>query len=227
MTRILVVGDGKMGKAVAQVATDRGADVVAIYGPAEMARAVGAGIADVAIEFTEPGAAAGNVRACLEAGIPVVSGTTGWDAQLDAVRKEVSGSGGTFMHAPNFSIGVAMFSRIVETAAALAKSAPGFSGAILETHHSAKLDAPSGTAKMLGRVAAKASGKEWPITSVRVGSVPGTHEVILDSPFEQIRLVHEARDRRVFAEGAVAAARWLVGKSGVFSFDDYINDQLG
>jgi 4-hydroxy-tetrahydrodipicolinate reductase len=220
MTRVLVIGDGKMGRAVAQVAAERGCDVVDMYGPAEMEQAIPRGEADVAIEFTQPDAAPRNVRACLAAGIPVVCGTTGWDLELEAVRDEARRANVGFMHAPNYSIGVALFARLVESAAKL--STGTFDAHLVETHHSAKLDAPSGTAKMLARLANTAAGKEIGVTSVRVGSVPGTHELVLDAPFEQIRLIHEARDRRVFADGAVAAAKWLVGKKGVFTFMDFV-----
>jgi 4-hydroxy-tetrahydrodipicolinate reductase len=227
--RVLVIGDGRMGRAVAQLAAERDCTVVATYGPVEMARGVTAGIADVAIEFTEPHAAAANVRACLAVGIPVVTGTTGWDEGLTVVRAEAVQHGGTMLHAPNFSIGVALFRKLVASAARLASALPPntFALHLVETHHAAKLDAPSGTARMLARVAAAELGHDLPVTSVRLGSVPGTHEFVLDAPFEQIRLTHEARDRRVFAEGAVAAAKWLVGRSGVFSFDEYIAEQLG
>ncbi len=226
--RVLVIGDGKMGRAVAQVAVERGCPVVAVYGPAEMARGIAEGIADVAIEFTEPHAAAANVRACLAVRLPVVTGTTGWEAELATLRGEALQGGAAMMHAPNYSIGVAVFKRLVELAAQVTASFPAgtFALHLLETHHAAKLDAPSGTARMLAQVAGLALGHDVPVTSVRVGSVPGTHELVMDAPFEQIRLTHEARDRRVFAEGAVAAAQWLIGRRGVFSFDDYIAAQL-
>jgi 4-hydroxy-tetrahydrodipicolinate reductase len=222
--RVLVIGDGKMGKAVAQVAAERGCTVVGVYGPAEMQRGLAAGIADVAIEFTEPKAAAANVRACLAVGLPVVSGTTGWDVELDAVKTEVGTKGGAFLHAPNFSVGVQLMKQLVETAARFSSSLKSqVSGLhLVETHHAEKLDSPSGTARMLAKVAASALGRELPVTSVRVGRVPGTHELVIDGAFEQVRVVHEARDRRVFADGAVAAAIWLVGRKGVFSFEDFI-----
>ena len=100
----------------------------------------------------------------------------------------------------------------------------GFDAHLVETHHAQKLDAPSGTARLLATVAERARGRPVPITSVRTGHVPGTHELILDGPFEQVRLVHEARDRRVFASGALAAAKWLAGRRGVFTLDDYLGE---
>jgi 4-hydroxy-tetrahydrodipicolinate reductase len=111
---------------------------------------------------------------------------------------------------------------VAALAAKLLSRAPGFEAHLVETHHSAKKDAPSGTASTLGHAASAAWGKEIPITSVRTGSVPGTHEFVFDAPFEQIHLEHIARDRRVFAEGALVAAGWLIGKTGVFTMKDVL-----
>ena len=226
--RVLVIGDGKMGRAVAQVAAERGCSVVGVFGPSDMAKGLGAGIADVAIEFTQPDAAAANVRACLAAELPVVSGTTGWDDELTRIREEVTQGSGVLLHAPNFSLGVQVMRKLVESAADLSARLPSLGArlALVETHHEQKLDAPSGTAKMLAAVAEQALGRDLPVTSVRVGSVPGTHELVIDAPFEQIRIVHEARDRRVFADGAVAAAKWLIGKKGSFTFRDFIESEF-
>src|SRR6185369_4347745 len=179
--------------------------------------------AQVAIEFTVPDAAPSNIRACLAEGCPIVVGTTGWYDQLPAVRAEVERAGGALLTAPNFSVGVAIFDRVVAEAARLFGGVDGFEAHMIETHHSAKKDAPSGTAGSLARTAEAAMGRPLSITSVRVGAVPGTHELIFDAPFEQVRLVHEARDRRVFAEGALVAARWLVGKHGVFTMQDVLS----
>ena len=150
-------------------------------------------------------------------------GTTGWYDQLPAVRAEVEAAKGALLSAPNFSVGVAIFDRVVAEAARLFAGVEGFEAHMIETHHSAKKDAPSGTAGALARTAEAALGRALPITSVRVGSVPGTHELIFDAPFEQVRLIHEARDRRVFAEGALVAARWLVGRTGVFGMQDVLS----
>ena len=124
---------------------------------------------------------------------------------------------------PNFSVGVHLFARVIARAAQeFGAVAPTFDAHLVETHHAAKKDAPSGAARMLAARAAKGLGAPPPITSVRTGRVPGTHEFIFDAAFEQIRLTHEARDRRVFAAGALAAARWLVGKHGIFTMDDFL-----
>ena len=214
---LALIGMGKMGQALAQLAPDRGFEVVArLDHDTAVTRAALAGAA-VAIEFTTPAAAAANVRACLAAGVPVVVGTTGWYDDLPAVRDETEKTGGALLTAPNFSIGVAIFDRVIAEAARLFDAVPGFDRHLIETHHAAKKDAPSGTATLLARTAEGSSNTPMPITSVRTGSVPGTHEVVFDAPFEQVRLVHEARDRRVFAEGALTAARWLVGRRGAFT----------
>jgi len=166
------------------------------------------------------------VRACVAAGCAVVCGTTGWDAERATVCEEVRARGGALVWAPNFSLGVHLFSKVLAEAARRARDA-GFDAHLVETHHAAKMDAPSGTARLLADAAERASGSRVPITSVRVGHVPGTHEVIFDGAFEQFRLVHEARDRRVFALGALVAARWVNGRRGVFSLDDVLQPSGG
>jgi 4-hydroxy-tetrahydrodipicolinate reductase len=152
----------------------------------------------------------------------MVVGTTGWYDHLDDVRRDVNASNGALLAATNFSLGVNIFEQVLVRAAELFAAAPGFDAHMIETHHSAKKDAPSGTALTLAKAAAAASGKEMPITSVRVGSVPGIHEVIFDAQFEQVRLQHVARDRRVFAQGALVAAAWLIGRRGVFTMKDVL-----
>ena len=223
---LALVGMGKMGRALATLAPERGFRVVAELDPA---RPDYAGItrdtlrgAQVAIEFTTPEAAPANVRACAAAGCPVVVGTTGWYDQLQTISGEIERANGAMLTAPNFSVGVAVFDRVVSEAARLFGRLEGFDAHLVETHHSAKKDAPSGTAGALAKSASAALGRTIPVTSIRTGHVPGTHEVVFDAPFEQVRLVHEARDRRVFAEGALVAARWLVGRSGVFTLADVL-----
>lgn len=228
--RLAIVGMGKMGHAIAELAPARGWDVVARLDAPETARGItrdALGGADVAVEFTIPEAAPGNLRAVVAAGCPIVVGTTGWHAELPAIRTEVESRGGALLTAANFSLGVNIFEQIVETAARLLGRAPGFDVQMVETHHSAKKDAPSGTALLLAQAALHGwreghPGAEIPITSVRTGSIPGTHELLFDAPFEQIHLEHIARDRRVFAEGALVAAAWLIGRRGVFTMRDVL-----
>ena len=224
--RIALIGMGKMGRAIAQLAPERDATIVAELDAAEasgglVTRASLNG-ADVAIEFTQPAAAPANIRACIAVGCPVVVGTTGWYDELPALSREVVAAGGALLAAPNFSVGVAIFDRVVAEAARLFSRVPGFDAHLVETHHRQKKDAPSGTAGSLARTVEAAMGHPIEMTSVRVGSVPGTHEIVFDGAFEQVRLVHEARDRRVFAEGALVAARWLVGRRGVFGMQDVL-----
>jgi 4-hydroxy-tetrahydrodipicolinate reductase len=219
---LAIIGLGKMGRAVEQLAPERGFAVVARLGKGDVISDRALNGASVAIEFTEPRAAPANVRACLEAGCPVVVGTTGWYDQLPMLQQAVRSRNGAVLTAPNFSLGVAVFARLVAEAARRFAALPGFDAHLVEIHHAAKRDAPSGTAAALADATAKARGTPVPITSVRTGSVPGTHELLFDAPFEQVRLVHEARDRRVFAEGALAAARWIVGKQGIFTMEDVI-----
>ena len=228
--RIAVIGNGKMGRLIAALAGEQGVVVAAVLGRDDVSykgiTRDALGGADVAIEFTAPSSAAANVRACLAAGCAVVCGTTGWDAERAAVEDEVRQGSGALLWAPNFSLGVHLFTTIVAEAARRARAA-GFDAHLVETHHVAKKDAPSGTARLIADAAERAAGAPVPITSVRVGSVPGTHEVIFDAPFEQLRLVHEARDRRVFALGALVAARWIVGRRGLFSLDDVVTSPGG
>jgi 4-hydroxy-tetrahydrodipicolinate reductase len=220
--RLAVIGDGRMGQAVAALAPERGFAVVTRFGAAGDAggRPVGpaslAGV-DVAIEFTVPDAAPANIAACLAAGVPVVVGTTGWHEHVDAVAAEVRARGGALLHAPNFSAGVVLFTDLVREAAARLARVPGMALHLVDVHHAAKRDAPSGTARALAAAASAAAGRDVPVTSIRTGHVPGTHALVADAPFEQITLTHEARDRRVFADGALTAAAWLVGRRGVFT----------
>ena len=226
MPRLAIIGMGKMGHAIEQLAPERGFEVVARIDPKggdapAVTREALRG-AEVAVEFTVPSAAPVNVAAAIEAGCAVVVGTTGWYEKRPEIERLAQSKHGALLVAPNFSVGVAAFMEIVRAAARALGSAPGFDAHIVETHHTAKKDAPSGTAASLEAAAAAEWGRPIPITSVRTGSVPGTHEFVFDGAFEQIRLEHVARDRRVFADGALLAARWLIGKQGVFTMQDVL-----
>lgn len=225
--RMAVIGDGKMGKSVAEVAREQGWEVTCVLGPNDTnggkgITAAALGNADVAVEFTEPGAASANVSACLRARIPVVSGTTGWYDALPEITRLARETGTGFLWSPNFSLGVNVFLEVARYAASLIRASEGFDAHIIEIHHTRKKDAPSGTASALAREAGAGLERPVPITSVRTGDVPGTHELIFDGAHEQLTVTHVARDRRVFAEGAVRAAGWLVGRSGVFTMKDVL-----
>ena len=224
--KIALIGYGKMGRALRGMAVEQGWTVTGVVERDKGGLSALAG-ADVAIEFTAPKAARGNIRAALDAGTPIVVGTTGWYDELPAVTEEVKAAGGALLWAPNFSLGALVLRHVVEEAARRLGSVPGLDVHLVETHHAAKRDAPSGTAISLAAAAEAGLGRAIPITSVRVGSVPGTHEVIFDAPFEQVRLEHVVRDRRVFAAGALLAAEWLIGKRGVFTLDDIFSNERG
>lgn len=207
--------------------------------------------ADVAIEFTRPESAIPNIELALEAGVPIVVGTTGWLAELPAVTQKVEAGDGALFWASNFSIGVNVFFAVAERAAQLANRYGGYEVFIEEIHHEQKLDAPSGTgitlaervggqldaydswalsavqsdvpqARIAPAVAPKAGKLPVPITSVRSPEVPGTHTLELVSAVDTISLKHAAHSREGFAKGALTAARWLVGKEGVFTMNDLL-----
>jgi 4-hydroxy-tetrahydrodipicolinate reductase len=223
--RIAIIGDGKMGHAIEQLAVEHGWKVTAFLGERESASGINAktlGDADVAVEFTQPDAAVANVTAALRAGVPVVVGTTGWYDSLPEVTRIAKEAGTGLLWSPNFSLGVNVLIELARYAGTLMRPLEGFDAHIVETHHSRKKDAPSGTAIAIGKAASDALDQPIPTTSIRTGSVPGTHELIFDGAFEQLALTHVARDRRVFAEGALKAADWLVGKRGVFTMRDVL-----
>lgn len=217
--KVVIIGLGKMGRSVRELAVERGHTVVAEFGghdgPLTVATLAGA---DVAIEFTRPEAASANIMTCLEAKCPVVTGTTGWYDQLPTVVGEVGRLGGALLWGANFSVGAQLLFELGAVAGRLARAAGGYAPHIVETHHAEKRDAPSGTAKQLAR----AIDGDVPVTSIRLGHVPGTHEAVFDGAFDQIRIEHVVRDRRVFADGALTAAAWLIGKHGVFTMRDVL-----
>jgi 4-hydroxy-tetrahydrodipicolinate reductase len=226
--RMMIVGNGKMGRAVAVIARARGHVVHAIVGREE--NPGGAALTrerladvDVAIEFTRPDAVVANLEHLIEAGIPTVTGTTGWSAELPRIGRLVESRRGALLHAANFSVGVHLFLRAARDLAACFAGRPEFDSFILEEHHAAKVDAPSGTAAALrGRLRETDPAREFPITSVRAGSIPGTHVVTYDGPHDTVALSHVARSRRGFAAGAVAAAEWLPGRPGVHDFEEML-----
>jgi 4-hydroxy-tetrahydrodipicolinate reductase len=217
---ILVLGKGKTGSLVADMAQQRGHKVTSVD---EFDNVDGAALApeklasfDVAIDFTAPSAVMSNIQACARAGKSLVVGTTGWYGEIPAVKKLVEESGIGFIYASNFCVGVNLFFEIVRTAAAALNH--GYRGEIAERHHTSKKDAPSGTAVVLQNIVKEASGQELKITSVREGETVGMHVLVLDSENDTIMLTHDAKSRRGFAEGAVQAAEWIAGRTGFYDF---------
>jgi 4-hydroxy-tetrahydrodipicolinate reductase len=213
--RVALIGTGRMGTAVETLAVAAGWEVCAAVSR-DFTGAQLAG-ADVAIEFTTPQSAVTNILACLDAECPVVVGTTGWYDHLMDVEAAVEEAGGAVFWAPNFSIGANALMLLAAHARQLLPP-DRFPAAVMETHHATKRDAPSGTALEL----AKGLEPGALISSLRIGHVPGTHELVFDGNYEQLRLEHVVRDRRVFAEGALAAADWLIGRQGMFTMRDLL-----
>jgi 4-hydroxy-tetrahydrodipicolinate reductase len=211
-----------MGREIQALALEQGVEVVAMLGRAETAADFAEALAgaDVAIDFTAPAAAVDNIRSCVAVECPVVVGTTGWYDRLPEVEALVADSGGSVLWAANFSTGVAVLRALATRAGSLLARLDDYDVHVVETHHTAKRDAPSGTSLVLRDDIVGSLGRPVEITSLRVGHVPGTHDVVVDGPFERILLRHEARDRRVFADGALRAARWLPGRRGLFTFGD-------
>jgi 4-hydroxy-tetrahydrodipicolinate reductase len=226
--RLAIVGNGKMGRVVAELAEEHGHVVHAIIGRAEnvggaaLTRERLAGV-DAAIEFTRPDAVVVNLERLIEAGIPTVTGTTGWGTELPRIVRLVESKRGALLHAANFSVGVHLFLRAARDLAARFAGRPEFDAFILEEHHAAKKDATSGTAAALrDRLREADPGRGFPITSVRAGSIPGTHVLTYDGPHDTVTLSHVARSRRGFAAGALAAAEWLPGRPGVHDFEEML-----
>jgi 4-hydroxy-tetrahydrodipicolinate reductase len=219
---LLILGRGKTGSLVAQVAQERQHHVT-LLGAKDNPQAAALTAeklqkVDAAIDFSTPQSVLGNIEACVRAGKNMVVGTTGWYGDVERVRKLVESSGTGFLYAANFSIGINLLFDAAKTAAGILQHQ--YSGQIFERHHAQKKDAPSGTAVTLQKIIRDASGKELEIVSFREGDVVGMHEVVLNSPNDTIYLCHDSKSRRGFAEGAVRATEWLVGKKGFFDFRD-------
>lgn len=221
---LLLLGRGKTGSLVAALARQRGHEVRAV-GTAENPACSALtperlGGVDVVIDFTAPSCVVGHIKACITAGKNMVVGTTGWYAESDRIKNLVESHGTGFVYAANFSVGVNLFLEVARAAAAALQHE--YSGQIFERHHADKKDAPSGTAMALQRVIRQSSGnnEDLEITSFREGDVVGMHEVVLDSTGDRIYLCHDAKSRQGFADGAVRAAEWIVGKKGFYDFKD-------
>jgi len=223
--RILVLGHGKTGKLVAEVAAERGHSVHVLDAKENKdAAALTAPFVtgfDVVIDFTTPEAVVSNMRACLANGAKMVIGTTGWYAKLPDMMALAERRGAGLLYGTNFSIGVQMMLQLTRQMAAALKEA-GYVFSIEETHHTSKLDAPSGTALTLrdAVLAEIGTDKEVLVQATRTGDVEGIHSLVAKSPGDTITLTHESHSRRPFAEGAVRAAEWLSTRTGCYDFQD-------
>lgn len=230
--KIAILGYGKMGKAIEKVALDRGHEIVL-----KLSSDIDYDItkADIAIDFSVPTAALTNISNCINNGVPVISGTTGWLNQYDTVVNLCKQKNGGFIYASNFSLGVNIFFELNKQLAKMMQTLQDYSLHIEEIHHTQKVDAPSGTAITLAEgIIDNSQKKAWkldgtgsdnsvPITSKRISDTPGTHIVSYESVVDTIQIKHTAHNRQGFALGAVVAAEWLYGKKGVYTMNDVLN----
>ena len=223
--KVLIVGYGKMGQLVDELAASQGVEV---SGRIDVDKGDWSALAHVAIDFSTADALRGNFSHYVERTLPVVIGTTGWSAHEVELRAQAERAGLGVVAAANFSIGVNLFQLMVAEASRLMAAHENFGAWIHEAHHAAKRDAPSGTALML-RDTMKAAGYTRPIdvSATRAGAIPGIHTIGFDGPSDTIELTHTARDRRGFAAGALLAARWLPGRRGWFSMTDVLRQGDG
>ena len=235
--KIALIGYGKMGKAIEQIARDRGHEIVAIVdinNPDEF-NSEQFKQADVAIEFTTPATAFDNYMKAFAAGVPVVSGTTGWLDRINDIKNKCEHEGATFFYASNFSIGVNIFFAVNKFLAKIMNRFPDYDVRMTEVHHIHKLDAPSGTAITLAEgilenldrkerwtLETAEKGTDLPIHAIRENEVPGIHEITYDSPVDYISIKHDAKSRAGFALGAVVAAEFTAGKKGFLGMEDML-----
>ena len=235
--KLALIGYGKMGKEIKKIAMAREHEIILIIDidNQEDLTVENLSKCDVAIEFTIPGSAVQNYFKCFEAGIPVVSGTTGWQSRKEEVYKKCRETNGTFFYGSNFSVGVNLFFELNKKLASLMSSHPEYSPCIKEVHHVQKLDAPSGTAINLAEDITgilpeinkwtdkkEAVKNELPVKSERVGAVPGIHTIKYDSAVDYIEITHSAKSREGFALGAVLAAEYCSGKKGILTMKDML-----
>lgn len=236
--KLALLGYGKMGKTIEQIALQKGHKIVSIsQGNLNEKKLVSA---EVAIDFSVPEAAFENISTCLKNGIPIISGTTGWLQDYEKVVQLCQEKQGAFLYASNFSLGVNLFFELNTYLAEMMRNFPQYQIEIEETHHTEKKDAPSGTAISLAKQIIQQSGKtDWeltgntskennkkntllPITANRITNVPGTHVVSYSSKIDDIEIKHTAHSREGFALGAVLAAEWINGKTGIFGMKDVL-----
>lgn len=230
--KLALIGHGAMGQLVEQLVLEAGDEIGTIVTSHDSAQDGVQELADtlkghdVAIDFSVGGALMKNVEACARAGVALVEGTTGWKVDVGEVRRIVTEHNGSLVYGANFSIGVNVFYKIATQAAKLMSQLNQYEAFLEEQHHSRKRDVPSGTALKLKELMAEHIKVDIPITSTRAGHIPGTHRIGFDSAADQITLTHTARSRAGFAAGALLAARWIVGRKGVYEFSEVIDEIL-
>lgn len=229
--KIALIGFGAMGKLIKTLAENKNHEIAVVIDEAdadlsaeELAEKL-KGI-DAAIDFSVAEAVERNVLACLSAQVPLVQGTTGWNAQKDSIRNLVEEANGAFVFGANFSVGVNLFYRIADFASELFAKFDDYETFIEERHHSRKKDAPSGTALKLKDIVAEHITKDFSVAATRAGNIPGTHIVGFDGTADTVELTHTARSREGFASGAILAAEWIVGKKGFYEFTEVMDEIL-
>lgn len=220
-----------MGKLIKTLAENKNHEITSIIDEADAALsaemlAEKLKNAYVAIDFSAAEAIKRNVEACLLAGIPLVEGTTGWNAEKENIKKLIEDKQGAFVFGANFSVGVNLFYRIVGFASDLFARFEDYEAFIEEQHHSRKKDAPSGTALKLKDIVAAHITRDLSVSATRAGNIPGTHRVGFDGAADQVLLEHTARSREGFASGAILAAEWIAGRKGFYEFTDVMNEIL-
>jgi len=231
LLKVALLGYGKMGKIIEQIA-DRHQVVIAEkyedVRPLQAGAEVKAALQDVPvlIDFSVPEAVSGNVQAAAALKKNMVIGTTGWHSRLEDIRRLARESGIGIVYGNNFSLGVHLYYKIVKYASGLFASFKEYDPFIEEAHHQFKKDAPSGTALVIQEMVSGSYQKPVPVASIRAGFIPGTHSVGFDSRVDTVTLTHCARSREGFAEGALIAARWVQGRSGIFGFTDVLDDLM-
>lgn len=225
--KIALIGYGKMGRIIETLAQEKGDEIVARIDETNTENLIEQlSLADVAIDFSNAEAVRKNVELCLAANIPLVEGTTGWNAEKDEIKNLIETKNGAFVFGANFSIGVNLFYRIADFASELFSKFDDYEAFIEEQHHSKKLDAPSGTALKLKEIVGKNIKKDFSVSATRAGRIPGTHRVGFDGNADQILLEHFARSREGFASGAILAAHWIIEKKGFYEFTDVMDEIL-
>ena len=229
--KIALIGHGAMGQLVEKLAIEQGHEIVVtldIDDAAKRTEQLAAVLdgSDVAIDFSVSAAVAKNAEASAIAGVPLVVGTTGWLNELATIKNLVSEYDGALVYGSNFSVGAQVFFRIAASAAEMFQHLESYDAFIEEAHHKRKVDAPSGTALQLGEIVSDHLGRDVPISSTRAGHIPGTHRVGFDSKADQITLEHVARSREGFALGALMAAKWIIGRKGIYEYAEAFDEIL-
>ena len=230
--KIALLGYGKMGKAIEGIAINRGHTIALKVASRDKDFSLNG--VDIAIDFSQPNSAVDNITKCIKTNVPVISGTTGWLENYDAIIDLVKDKDGTFLYASNFSLGVNIFFELNKTLSKLMNNLQEYKVSMEEIHHTQKLDAPSGTAITLANEIIKNSNynawtldkpndHEIAITAKRIDQVPGTHQIAYTSNVDTIEIKHTAHSREGFALGAIIAAEWILGKKGIYTMKDVLN----